>query len=108
MKKYSRVLARVDLDAVEYNVEMMKKNLNEDVQMMVVLKTDGYGHGAPQIAKALAFKDYIWGYAVATLEEAIVLRNAGIGKKILVLGCVFPEQREDLIEQNVRMTIYTK
>ena len=46
MKHYTRVLARVDLDAVEYNIEMMKKNIQKDTQMMAVIKMDGYGHGA--------------------------------------------------------------
>ena len=46
MKQYTRVLARVDLDAVEYNIEMMKKNIEEDTQIMAVIKMDGYGHGA--------------------------------------------------------------
>ena len=71
MKHYTRVLARVDLDAVEYNIEMMKKNIQKDTQMMAVIKMDGFGHGAVQIAKLLEPKDYIWGYAVATLVEAI-------------------------------------
>ena len=43
MKKYSRVMARVDLDAVEYNIEMMKNNIKEGVQIMAVIKMDGYG-----------------------------------------------------------------
>ena len=53
MKKYSRICARVDLDAIEYNIEMMRKNIKEDTKMMAVLKTDGYGHGAVQIARVL-------------------------------------------------------
>lgn len=51
MKQYTRVLARVNLDAVEYNIEMMKKNIHKNTQMMAVIKMDGYGHGAVQIAK---------------------------------------------------------
>ena len=41
MKKYTRICARVDLDAIEYNIEMMRKNINESTKMMAVLKTDG-------------------------------------------------------------------
>lgn len=63
MKQYTRVLARVNLDAVEYNIEMMKKNIHKNTQMMAVIKMDGYGHGAVQIAKLLEPMDYIWGYA---------------------------------------------
>lgn len=108
MKSYSRICARVDLDAVEYNIEMMKRNIHEDVKMLAVIKTDGYGHGALPIARMLAPKEYIWGYAVATLDEAVSLRNHEITKPILVLGCVFPEQWESAITHDVRMTVYTE
>ena len=57
---------------------------------MAVIKSDGYGHGAVQVAEVLEKCDYIWGFAVATLDEAVVLRTEGIKKPILVLGCVFP------------------
>ena len=80
MKQYNRVCARIDLDAIEYNMEMMHKNTREGVSMISVIKTDGYGHGAVQIARMLEPKDYIWGYAVATLDEAVVLRKRGIKK----------------------------
>ena len=53
MKHYTRVLARVDLDAVEYNIEMMKKKYSERYTDDAVIKMDGYGHGAVQIAKLL-------------------------------------------------------
>lgn len=43
---------------------------------MAVIKMDGYGHGAVQIAKLLEPMDYIWGYAVATLDEAILIKDA--------------------------------
>lgn len=54
---------------------MMKANIKDGVQMIAVIKTDGYGHGAVQIARLLEPVDYIWGYAVATLDEAVVLRK---------------------------------
>ena len=89
MKHYTRVLARVDLDAVEYNIEMMKKNIQKDTQMMAVIK------------------DYIWGYAVATLDEAILLKDACLKKPVLVLGCIFPDQWDTMIRNEVRMTVYS-
>ena len=107
MKQYTRVLARVDLDAVEYNIEMMKKNIEEGTQIMAVIKMDGYGHGAVQIARLLEAKDYIWGYAVATLDEAILLKDACLKKPVLVLGCIFPDQWEVMLRNEVRMTLYS-
>lgn len=106
MKAYSRICARIDLDAVEYNIESMKKSLGEHVRMLVVVKTDGYGHGALQIAKVLERKEYIWGYATATFEEAVLLKKGGIRKPLLVLGCIFPDQRKEAAEQGIRMTVY--
>lgn len=106
MKNYSRVCARIDLDAIEYNMEMMRKNLDEGVKILSVIKSDGYGHGALQVARFLAEKEYIWGYAVAALDEGMILRKGGIEKPILVMGCIFPEQWEEMLLHEIHMTIY--
>lgn len=107
MKKYMRVCARVNLDAVAQNMEMMKNNISKDTFMLAVLKSDGYGHGSVPIAKFLEKEPYLWGIAVATLDEACLLRKRGIQKPILVLGVIFPDQYEAMIEQDIRMTVYT-
>ena len=57
MKKYTRVCARIDLDAIEFNVESMKKNISDSTKMLVVIKADGYGHGGLQIARLLDDKE---------------------------------------------------
>lgn len=106
MKKYSRVYARIDLDAILYNLEQMKKNLPQQTQIMAVIKTDGYGHGAVCVAQTIEPVTYIQGFAVATAEEALILRRHGIKKPILLLGAVFEEQIEELIEAEVRMNIF--
>ena len=108
MKTYSRVYARIDLDAIAYNMEQMKQNLSPNTQIMAVIKADGYGHGAVQIAHMLEGVDYIWGFAVATLDEAVVLRTEGIKKPILVLGCVFPDQYMAMLKHDIRMNVYTE
>lgn len=108
MKSYTRIRAQIDLDAIEYNIERMKENLPDDMKLIVVAKADCYGHGALQTTSLLSLKEYVWGFAVATLDEAIVLRRGGITKPILVLGCVFPEQWLDALENNIRITVYTE
>ena len=108
MKTYSRVYAKIDLDAVAWNMEQMKKNLKEGTEMVAVIKTDGYGHGAVQVASMLESYDCVWGYAVATLDEAVVLRAAEIQKPILVLGCIFPDQYWEMLKYEIRMNVYTK
>lgn len=108
MKNYSRVCARIDLEAIEYNMDRMKDNLEDGVKIISVIKSDGYGHGALQIARFLEEKEYIWGYALAALDEAVVLKKGGIKKPLLVLGCIFPEQWEEMLEYEIRMTVYTE
>ena len=51
MKHYMRVCAEINLDAVAYNFKSMKDNLTPGTKMVAVVKTDGYGHGAVQIAQ---------------------------------------------------------
>ncbi len=87
-------------------MEMMRQNLDEGVKILSVIKSDGYGHGALQVAKFLSDKEYIWGYAVAALDEGMILRRGGIEKPILVMGCIFPEQWEEMLASEIHMTIY--
>lgn len=106
MKKYSRVMARIDLDAIAYNMEQMHRNIDAKTKMIGVVKTDGYGHGAIPVARMLEAYEYVWGFATATLDEAVLLRKNGIRKPILVLGCIFPDQFEEMLEHEIRMTVY--
>lgn len=105
MKTYTRVYAPIDLDAVAFNMESMKKNMAPDVEMIGVVKTDGYGHGAVPVAKVI--DPYVTAYAVATAEEALILRRHGIGKPILILGVTHPDNYPELIEAEVRPVIFT-
>lgn len=107
MKDYKRVCARINLDAIEYNIEMMKRNLSDGVKMISVVKTDGYGHGALPVAKVLSEKSYIWGFAVATVDEAFYLKKGGITKPMLVLGNIFPHERKLAVANDIRMTVST-
>ena len=63
MKKNSRVYAAIHLDALEQNLENMKKNLTPGTRMIGVIKANAYGHGAVPVAHLMEGKDYIWGYA---------------------------------------------
>lgn len=108
MTTYSRVYTEIDLDAVLYNFESMRKNMKEGTQMIAVIKADAYGHGAVPIAHLMEERDYIWGFATATAEEAMQLRKAGIRKPILILGYVFEEYDDVLIREDIRPTVFKK
>ena len=106
MKEYNRVYAKIDLDAATYNMEQMKKRIGGGARLIAVVKTDAYGHGAVPLAEVFEKLDYVWGYAVASLDEGMILRKHGIKKPILVLGCVFPDQYDDMVRNDIRTAVY--
>ena len=107
MKKFERVKAVVSLDAIAHNFAEMKKNIAKGTKIVAVIKADGYGHGAEAIARLIEDYDYIWGFAVATPEEALQLRTFGVKKPILILGIVFAEYFTQMIAKEIRLTVCT-
>ena len=106
MFEYERVYAEIDLDAICKNVSAMKKNIANDTKILAVIKTDGYGHGAIPIAIELENIDDVYGFAVATAEEALDLRKNDIKKPILILGYTFPGNYEELIKNKISMALF--
>ena len=107
MNTKNRVYATVNLDAIVKNLENMKKNIQEDTKIIAVLKADGYGHGAVPIAKHIEPLPYLWGIAVATVEEGMILRKNGITKPILILGYTFSDDYDTISEQEMRPAVFT-
>ena len=101
----SRVYAGIDLSAILSNLESIHKNIQKDTQILAIIKTDAYGHGASPIAEAIEDVSYLWGYGVATVDEAKRLVDDGRKKPILVLGVSFDEQYETIIEHDIRSCV---
>lgn len=104
--KYQRVYAQIDLDAIQFNMDNMKANINENTKIMAIIKTDGYGHGSIPIAKVLEKNDYMYGFGVATVEEALILRKSEISMPILILGYTFPYCYGELIKEQICPTVF--
>jgi alanine racemase len=106
-KKYYRVQANVNLEAIRHNLKEIRKKLKSDTKLMAVIKADAYGHGAVALAKAIGNSasgiDY---YGVAIIEEAVELREAGIDKPILILGYTPKEQYDLVVAYDVAQTIF--
>ena len=101
----TRVYAGINLSAVLHNLEEMHRKIDKNTQIVAVTKTDGYGHGALPIAQAIEHVDYLWGYAVATVDEAMMLIDDGRKKPILVLGISFPEHFDAIIRNDIRACV---
>ena len=91
--RHSRII--IDLQAIRDNYRLLK-SIAPDSKVIAVIKADAYGHGAVEVARALADAD---AFAVATSGEALLLREAGIRQKMLVLGGVVDVQEmQDCID----------
>jgi alanine racemase len=88
--------ATVNLAALAHNLSCIKRYLSPNCEVMAIVKANAYGHGAVETANALAHQG-IGRFAVASLDEGIALRQAGISACIVVLGALFEEQVADLV-----------
>jgi alanine racemase len=94
----------IDLDAIVANLGVLREAAGSAARTMPVVKADAYGHGAVPVAWALerAGAD---GLAVATLDEALELREAGVGLPILVLFPIPPELAGDAARAHVAVAV---
>ena len=83
MSDYLRCYAEVSLPAIGHNIAEVRKRIAPDVKLLAVIKADAYGHGAVTVGKYL--EDRVDYFAVATLEEAVELREHGIQLPVLIL-----------------------
>ncbi len=108
MKLYrDRAYITVNLDHILHNLRAAAEKMSGSAGIIPVIKADGYGHGAVPIARLLEPESNVCGFAVATLEEALDLRAAGIRKDILVLGYIFAQHFEEALQQDISFTIFT-
>jgi alanine racemase len=96
--------AVIDLDRFERNVDVIARSLPAGARLVAVLKADGYGHGAVEVAKRLT-SDRVAMIAVSLLEEALELRRAGIDLPLLVLGPVTREQIVLALENRITIGV---
>jgi len=83
-------VAIVNIPALRHNLEQVRRRIPHQCDILAVVKADAYGHGATAIASALAGMG-VRRFGVATPEEGIELRNAGLEHPILVMGALRPE-----------------
>jgi alanine racemase len=100
------IRAEIDLGALAHNVRELRRITPNSTQLMVAVKADGYGHGAVPVAQT-AIANGADSLAVARLEEALELRNAGIGAAILIFGYTPAHWAETLLAQRLVPTVFS-
>ncbi len=101
---YNRIYARINIDNLRYNITKMKSLRKKDMKIMTIIKADAYGHGAVEIARRIEdLSDY---HGVATIDEAVELRKAGIQTPILIIGYTDREDYSKLIAYDITQAVY--
>ncbi|MEI4832410.1 alanine racemase [Bacillus sp. FJAT-53711] len=104
---YRDTWVEVNLDAIYNNLTRIKSIIPKNVEIFAVVKANAYGHGSVQVANT-ALAAGATRLAVAFLDEALVLRRAGIKAPILVLGPSRPEDVNEAAENDVTLTVFQK
>lgn len=98
--------AEVYLDNIVHNIREIRRITDKKARVMAVVKADGYGHGAVEVARKV-LGNGAERLAVAILDEGLQLRRAGITAHILILGYTPEGQVETAIEHDLALTVYT-
>ncbi len=91
--------------AIGHNIAEVRKNVGSDVKICAVIKADAYGHGAVAVGRYL--ESAVEYFAVATVDEAIELREAGIQLPIIILSYVSPSRYDEVVRYGVTQTVYS-
>ncbi|GBC59460.1 alanine racemase [Desulfonema ishimotonii] len=96
----------IDLDAIGHNVRALRRITSPDARFMAVVKADGYGHGAAEVAR-IALKNGAEWLGVARIGEGIALRKAGLDVPILIFGHTPPALAQQLLEWHLAPAVFS-
>lgn len=102
-----RAWAEIDLSKLKHNVEVIRKLLHDDVDIIGVVKANAYGHGDIVVSKYLESIG-VKHFAVAFIEEAIKLRKSGIKGEIIILGWTPCCRKDELIKYDLCQTLVSE
>jgi alanine racemase len=102
---YRPTWAEIDLDALARNLHSIRDFIGEGIKVMGVVKANAYGHGAVECSRRLEAEGVDW-LGVATVEEAVELREAGVITPILSFGSFWPGQEQLLFHHNITPAVF--
>lgn len=102
---FDRTCVEIDKSALKSNIREIRRITRPEADIMAVVKADAYGHGAYEVAKTL-LDNGAKGLCIATIGEAVHLRQSGITSRLLILGGTDIESYEDAVLYNIDLAIY--
>lgn len=97
--------AEVSLGALRQNFQVVQRHIGNGVTICAVVKADAYGHGAVECARALEDEGARW-FGVTSLDEAIPLREAGIGGRILLMTGFWRGEEQEIVHLKLTPTVW--
>ncbi len=96
----------IDLDALRYNISVLREHVGKETKFMAVVKANAYGHGIVEtsLAAQYAGAEYL---GVSIPEEGMRIRDAGVVANILILGGILPESAEIVVAYDLIPTVYS-
>src|SRR5947209_13495178 len=105
MKPY-RSWVEISRGQISENFAAIRRAVGPETQVMPVVKADAYRHGAVEVSKTLENAGAGW-LAVSNTEEGVVLREAGIKARILVMADFLPFTRETMLAHSLTPVIHS-
>ncbi|MBU1125790.1 MAG: alanine racemase, partial [Candidatus Omnitrophica bacterium] len=104
MRFYRPTWAEINLNNLAHNFRQVRRLLPAQVKIMVTVKADAYGHGLIPVSKRLVAEgvDFL---GVASIDEGIILRRAGINVPVLILGLILKQDISPLFEYSLTPTV---
>ena len=103
----NRAWLEVSLDALEHNFRLLSALVGPDCSVMAVLKCNASGMGAPRIARELALAGCRF-FGVATVEEAVELRDDGVTQPILLFGAIEPDHVPVCLRYGITLPVFDR
>lgn len=95
----------IDLNALRHNLLAIRKWVGPQIKILGIVKADAYGHGDYEVSRVL-LNNGVEMLGIAILEEGIQLRDKGIKAPLLLLGGIFEEQIDTVIQYGLTPTVY--
>jgi alanine racemase len=101
------IWAEIDLAALRHNARTLADHV-APATLLGVIKAGAYGHGAAEVAAALQPESSVAGFGVASIDEGLSMRRAGVTKPILLLSAILPEEAPTAVEAGLMPTVWTE
>lgn len=105
MIDYQRVIAEINLDNIAFNIRQIRNIVNPKSKLLAIVKADGYGHGAVEVAKTCLYNgaEHL---ATAMSSEGVELRENNIFVPILILGYTIDSKLEEVVKYDLTQTVF--